>query len=349
MVEAGVDVRVDMTRHSVIGLSDVLKKYWEFRRIFYQLRDLALERTPDLVICVDFSGFNRRFAHALKKEARRRGGWFSSWNPKIVQFVSPQVWASREGRARLMAKDYDLLLSIFPFEKEWYERKVPGFRVEFVGHPMIDRYSGLERAGETERARQELLLLPGSRPAELRRHLPVMLEALPLIRKRLPDLALRMVLPDETLVQQARGFGLPQEMQVQLGDLPKALQQATVALASTGTVTMECAYFGVPTVAFYRTSWSTYEIGKRIVKVKYLAMPNILTDEAVFPEFVQNDATGANLAKAVLELLENPERRRMIRSQLQRVISSLGPPGAIKRASAAILSLPGLRIGCGAL
>jgi lipid-A-disaccharide synthase len=338
MKAAGVRVHEDMTQHAVIGLSDVVKKFRDFRRIFHSLLKVAGERTPDVIICVDFSGFNRRFAHAVKQEARKRGGWFSPWDPKIIQFVSPQVWASREGRAWKMAKDYDLLLSIFPFEKAWYAKRVPSFRVEFVGHPMLDRYAAL--GVEPSRPQSDtLLLLPGSREGELRRHLPVMIEAANLIHVRRPGLRLQMVLPEQRLVDLARTFSLPAELEIQVGDLPSALKRATVALASTGTVTMECAYFGVPTVAFYKTSWSTYQVGKRIVKVRFLAMPNILADEAVFPEFVQDDATGTALAQAVLGILESPSRQEEIRSKLKRIVESLGGPGAVKRAAGLIADL----------
>ena len=135
MSAAGVELAFDMTQHSVIGISDVLKNLFKFRRLFNQLLALAIERKPDVVIGVDYGGFNLRFGHAVKQYVRKNPG--REWNPKIVQFVSPQVWASRPGRANRLAADYDLLLSIFPFEKDWYARRVPKLRVEFVGHPMI--------------------------------------------------------------------------------------------------------------------------------------------------------------------------------------------------------------------
>jgi lipid-A-disaccharide synthase len=135
---AGVELAFDLTRHSVIGISDVLKNYFKFRRLFNQLLALAIERRPDVVIGVDYGGFNLRFGHAIRQYVRKHPG---GWNPKIVQFVSPQVWASRPGRADLLAADYDLLLSIFPFEKDWYARRAPKLRVEFVGHPMVGRFN----------------------------------------------------------------------------------------------------------------------------------------------------------------------------------------------------------------
>ena len=361
MVAAGVELAFDMTQHSVIGMSDVLKKYFKFRRLFHQLLKLAIERQPDAIIGVDYGGFNLRFSHAIKQYVRSHP---DGWNPKIIQFVSPQVWASRPGRANLLEADYDLLLSIFPFEKDWYAKRVPKLRVEFVGHPMVGRFTNddlrltrLESEASRSRGdeaqikekletphvvsyKSRILLLPGSRKSELQRHLPVMLGALKLIREKLPASRAKMVLPDEALKQLADKLSvLPSDTETQIGNLPQALAQTDVAIASTGTVTVECAFFGVPTVTLYKTSWSTYQIAKRIVKVKSLTMPNILADEEVFPEFIQGAATPESIARAALELLQNEPRRIQIKKRLAEVVSSLGGPGANQRAASAILGL----------
>jgi lipid-A-disaccharide synthase len=341
MAAAGVELAFDMTAHSVIGLSEALKNYLKFRRLFRQLFRLALDRQPDAIICVDFSGFNRRFAHAIRQYTRARADWFHNWHPKIIQYVSPQVWASREGRAYQIARDYDLVLSIFPFEKAWYAKRVPQLRVEFVGHPIVERYGQARTVrGETRgnKGTPMALLLPGSRPDELRRHLPVMLAALGLIRAKVPNLRARMVLPNEGFIQQARTFKPPTSLAMQAGGLPEALAEADVALASTGTVTTECAYFGVPTVALYKTSWSTWQIARHIVKVKYAAMPNLLADEEIFPEFIQDAATPENLARAAVELLGNEGRRARVKARLAEIIAALGGPGATQRAAIAIMA-----------
>jgi lipid-A-disaccharide synthase len=340
MAEAGVELAVNLTQYSVIGLADSLKLYWQFKRIFHQLFHLALEREPDVIICVDFSGFNRRFAGAVRKYIRARQWTFLNWNPKIVQYVSPQVWASRPSRAHQLERDVDLLLSIFPFEKEWYARHAPGLRVEFVGHPIVDRYAS--RLDELRARRASgtpvLLLLPGSRDSELKRHLPVMLA----VAKRIQTLGsvfLRMVLPTDRLAELAKPktTSLPR-LDVQVGNLAESLAEATVAIASTGTVTVECAYLGVPTVAIYKAAWSDYLIARQIVRVKHLAMPNLLAGEEIFPEFIQHKATPDNIARAALELLNHPERRDAVKAKLAQTIKSLGEPGASLRAAEAILS-----------
>jgi len=340
MAAAGVELAFDMTQHSVIGITDVLKNILKFRRLFHELLALAIERKPDVVIGVDYGGFNLRFGQAVKNYVRENP--FSKWNPKIVQFVSPQVWASRPGRANKLARDYDLLLSIFPFEKAWYAARVPQLRVEFVGHPMVERMQREElRMQKSENsAAPKILLLPGSRKAELQRHLPTMLAAVKLIRQQLPTAKVKMVLPNVVLKQMADNMSEPGAgVEVQIGELPWALAESDVAIASTGTVTMECAFYGVPTVTLYKTSWLTYQIAKRIVTVTSLTMPNLLAGETVYPEFIQSDATPEKLSHAALTLLQNESQRVQIKAQLGKIITSLGEPGAAGRAAKAVLSL----------
>lgn len=351
MAEAGVELALDLTRHSVVGLWEVIKNYGKFRRIFSQLLRFAIERQPDVIIGVDYGGFNLRFAAAIRRYSRTHRSWFRNWNPKLVQFVSPQVWASRGERAYRMERDLDLLLTIFPFERSWYAQHTPKLRVEFVGHPIFDRYPKPERgtrSADTTRDPSSLLpspsaasvlLLPGSRAGELKNHLPVMLGALELMRDQVPGLRARMVLPNEDLMRLAISFGLASQVETQTGGLANALDQADIAVASTGTVTVECAYFGVPTVALYKTSWSTYQIAKRLVRIKFAAMPNLLAGEEFFPEFIQSAATPENIAAAGLRLLTNETRRQEIQVKLAHIVASLGGPGATQRAAEAIVRL----------
>ena len=342
MAAAGVDLAFDMTEHSVVGLWEVLRDYVKFRRLFRQLFELALERQPDAIICVDFSGFNRRFAHAVRQYVRLRRDWFHDWEPKLIQYVSPQVWASRESRAYQMERDYDLLLSIFPFEKDWYAKRVPRLCVEFVGHPMVDRY-GEGRGPRSERRGQGsppmVLLLPGSRPGELRRHLPVLAEAAKRIAAR-RDVVFQMVLPRESLLEVAKPFEkvIPR-LELQVGRLDDALRVADLALTKSGTITLECAFFGVPAVVFYKTSQVTYLAGKQLVQVKHLAMPNLLAGETVYPEFIQGAATAESLASATLALLEDKARYAEVKAKLANIVAALGQPGASRRAAKAIVRL----------
>ena len=333
MRAAGVELRHDLASQSVIGPSDLARRYFAFRRVFFDLLDWASERQPELVILVDYSHFNHRFASALRQRARGLGG---TWNPKIVKYVSPQVWASRPGRAKAMERDLDLLLCLFPFEPGWYATRTPQLKVQYVGHPVLDRYPSEITSTHAERKHGQVVLLPGSRDGEIRRHWPVMVE----MARTIPEAHFTAVFPTEPLRTQAQQqLGESSRITLQVGGLARALKESWVAVASTGSVTMECAYFGIPTVAMYKTAFLTYLIGKQLVNIRYLAMPNLLADREVMPEFVQGAATPGNLAQATRSILDDETRWNLMRKDLAEVIASLGSPGATQRAAEAIWSL----------
>ena len=339
MAAAGVELAVDMMKHAMVGIPTI-GKYFALRRLSHELLALARERKVDAIIGVDYGGFNLRFGHLVKEHVRNNQ--YANWNPKLVQFVSPQVWASRPGRARQLEADYDLLLSIFPFEKEWYAKRAPKLRVEFVGHPLVDRI----RKPKTERQKTDettVLLLPGSRKSELYRHLPVMLGALEYIRGQVPGVQAKMVLPNDQMkkrVAHARlGHVGAADMEILVGSVPEELAGADLAITKTGTVTMECAFFGVPAVTIYKKSLLGLAIDLGIITVKSLTMPNLMAGEAVYPEFLAEAATPENVALAALRLLRDEPRRQHIKSKLASVVESLGEPGASRRAAAAILNL----------
>jgi lipid-A-disaccharide synthase len=342
MSAAGARLALDLTEHAVVGIVEVLKNYRKFKRIFDRLLALAFEEKPDALILIDYPGFNLRFARAFQARLKKLSGSIPGFKPKVVFYVSPQIWAWHESRIHQMAADIDLLLTIFPFEKAWYAARKPDFRVKFVGHPIIDRHAGagISSAREDSKTRQ-VLFLPGNRARELKKHLKPMFEAAEILKQRCPELRFKMVLPAQALLDMAKSH--PEALQAsnrlsyQIGNLAQALSETSVAIASSGTVTMECAYFRVPTVVLYRTSSSTYFLGRRFIKVKYLAMPNLLADREIFPEFIQDDATGHNLADAALKFLDSPELRSATRSALDQVIKSLGEPGASGRAADFIL------------
>jgi len=340
MAAAGVELAFDLTQHSVIGISDVFKNILKFRRLFQQLSWLAVQRQPDVIVGVDYGGFNLRFGQAIKQHVHAHRSLFNNWNPKIVQFVSPQVWASRPGRAYQLADNYDLLLSIFPFEKNWYARRVPKLRVEFVGHPMVERMQ--KAAGKRQRSKTAppaVVLLPGSRNDEVRRHLPVVTGALEMLQRALPALQAKMILPNDAVFQSVKSSRRPAGLELRVGGISAALADADLAITKSGTITMECAAFGVPAVVFYKTSWPTYLIGRQIVSVKHLAMPNLLAGEEIYPEFIQDAATPENIAQAALALLRDELRQAAVKAKLAGVVASLGKPGAASRAAEAIVSL----------
>jgi lipid-A-disaccharide synthase len=344
MRDAGVELAIDLTQTTVFGITGVLRHYFRFLRYRNQLLQVAVQRQPDVLVGVDYSGFNRSLAAAVCRHVRHQSRAFGNWRPKIVQFVSPQVWASRESRVYQLQRDYDLILSIFPFEKPWYAEHAPRVRVEFVGHFLVDRHPDAQTLRQSRPVSAatpaRVLLLPGSRKGELTRHIPVIVEAARrILAKR--KAVFTLVLPNEELRNTFTGIinqpGI--HIDTQIGRLPEALATADLAIASSGTVTLECAWFGVPTVVLYRLSRFEYEIGRRIVKVPYIAMPNLLAGEAVFPEFIQEAATPEALATAALQFLEDDTLRARTRKQINRAVATLGPPGSCRRAAKAVLSL----------
>jgi lipid-A-disaccharide synthase len=188
-------------------------------------------------------------------------------------------------------------------------------------------------------------LLPGSRARELQKHVPVLAQAAQIIQRKFQARFL-LIAPNEELAETARQLiattstiATDSSVEIQIGGLADSLRSATFALACSGTVTMECAYFGVPSIIFYKTSWGTYQLGKRLIKVKYLAMANLLNDGVVYPEFIQDAATPEAIAAEALAILENPARIADIKATLANVIASLGPPDASHRAAQAVASL----------
>ena len=331
MKKAGVDVAIDLTEHAVVGIWEAICNYGKFKRFFNKLLDLAMERRPDAIICVDNPGFNLRFVRAIRERALR-----ADWRPKIIYYISPQLWAWHESRVNQIARDVDLLLSIFPFEKEWYAKRAPGFPVEFVGHPICDRYPDLDykesgKIGSPPR----LLLLPGSRVIEVSRHLEVMVDAAKEI-----DATPLIVLPNDALVAHAK-LQVPEvsDWDIRVGGLQEILLDTDVAIASSGTVTLECAWFKVPTVVLYKTSWITYLLGKLFLKVKHIAMPNLLASREVFPEFIQREANAQNLAREAKMFIDGSGKREQTLVDLEEIAASLGGKGAANRASKAVWRL----------
>jgi lipid-A-disaccharide synthase len=167
-----------------------------------------------------------------------------------------------------------------------------------------------------------------------------MLGALRMIQEKFPSTRAKMILPSQELEElTGKLITTAANLEIQIGNLPQTLAQADIAIAKTGTVTMECAFFGVPTVTLYKGSWLNYQIARHFIAVKTFTMPNLLAKEEVYPEFLQNALTAENLAGAALDLLQNDARRQRIKSQLAQVIASLGGPGAAKRAAEAVLSV----------
>ena len=330
MASAGQEQLFDLSAHAVLGLGEVLKQYFKFRRFREQILDLARRERPDAIVLIDCSGFNLRLTPRLRADLP---------GVRIIYYISPQVWASRAGRVKAMQRDIDLLLSILPFEKAWFAKAAPGFNVQWVGHPLLDRIHKIDVA---EPNPNFVALLPGSRRTEVEKHLPEMWNAALIMGRNRPGLKFVLLSPNEAIqkfaLEMLATFPAPNFIfEYNVGYAISHLSRCALALVASGTASLECAMVGIPQVVIYRVDPLTYAVGKRVIKVKYLSMVNVMANEAIVPEFIQERLEASAVAQEGLELLNNPQRREAMKRQVARIVATLGEPGASKRAAEAIL------------
>lgn len=316
MQAAGMELVLDLTQHAVVGLVEVLKNYRKFRGFLEQLLAEIERRQPVAVVLVDFPGFNLRLARAVKRRFPR---------VKVIYYISPQLWAWHAGRARQIERDVDLMLTIFPFETDWYAAHAPKLRVEFAGHPLLET-----AAPVVPREADRVLLLPGSREREVAKLWPVLCGVV----EALPEARFVAAAADERTAAMMRHPRVP----VEIGTARQWMRRATLAITASGTATMECAVAGCPMIVVYKVNWLTYVVGRMLVTVRWLAMPNVLAGRVIVPEFLQGAAQPATVAQAARELLADPARRAAMQQELAAVVATLGGPGAAARAAEWILA-----------
>lgn len=314
---------------AVVGLWDVLRHYGFFRRQFAQtLEEIELEK-PAAVVLIDYPGFNLRLAHAL--HARHQ--------TKVIYYISPQVWAWNRGRIKSMARELDLMLCIFPFEADLYNRS--GLRTIFVGHPMIERFGPVKTGAA--RDPQLVALFPGSRRREVRKNFPAMLETARELLRTNPSLKFEVGAASERMAQgieklRQAAIDIRDKIVVRTGDSASLMQRAVAGMVASGSATLEAAFFRLPFILIYKVPWVSYVTARMVVRVDYLGMPNLLAGRAIVPEFIQHTAQPAAMAAALRELIEQPSRRAEMVGHFDEIIASLGEGGASKRAADAIVA-----------
>jgi lipid-A-disaccharide synthase len=322
MKAAGMELLLDLTEHAVVGLVEVLKNYAKFRKIFWDLVREAEKRKPDAVVLVDFPGFNLRFAAQMK--LRRI---------KVIYYISPQLWAWHASRAKQIERDVDLMLVIFPFEKDWYAKHAPKLRVEFVGHPFAERVT--DEVGGIKREKKLVLLMPGSREREVAKIWPIMSQ---MVDRMPPDVNFVAAAVNK---QMAEMMMYHPRVEVEVGKAHELMQRAALAITASGTATMECAFYGCPMIVVYKVNWLTYIVGSMVVTVDWLAMPNVIANRAIIPEFIQEDAKPGRIAATARELLEDTGTREVMQHELTKVVATLGGAGASERAARLIVGAIG--------
>lgn len=326
MREAGVEIVADASEIAVVGITEAIRKLPAVWRAWRRLEREAERRKPALAITVDSPGFNFGLARRLKNRRVR-----------CVYFISPQIWAWRPGRMRWIQRRFERVLVIFPFEEDIYRKA--GVAADFVGHPLVDSV----RATMTREqfcakfgldARQQILaLLPGSRPSEIRRNLPIIMEA---CRRLAKDRGPQIVLAAAPGLG-AKSFDAYRASDARVTMVESAtydaLSAADCAVVSSGTATVEAALLGTPMVVVYRVSPMTAAIARRLVATRFFAMVNLISGRAVVPELIQTDFTAEALHAAASRLLNSREAREQQKRDLAEVKAKLGQGGAIERAA----------------
>lgn len=330
MAAAGARLTYHLKDTAVMGLTEVFGSLGGILRVMAALKEAMEVEKPVALVLIDLPDFNLRLA----KAAHRLG-------IPVIYYICPQVWAWRKNRLWKMARYVDRRLVIFPFEAEFYRRH--GLEAEFVGHPLLDRLNELPPKAEGKKAlgfdpeRPLLLLMPGSRQAEISRLTPIMLQAADILLNDRPGLELALALADSLKAASLQPYletgpaRVTERLKITPGASHRLLNAADAVILASGTATLEAALCGAPMVVTYKLSPLTWFMARRLVKVPHVAMANLIAGREIVPELLQNDATPEKLAaKAAPLLSDTPERRRMT-ADLEEVKTKLGRPGASER------------------
>jgi len=334
MRAAGVDIVTDYSEVAVVGITEILSHLPSLLRAMRRLVSEAERRKPAFAILTDFPGFHLRLARKLKYRGI-----------KNIYYICPQFWAWRPWRVRIVRRRFAQALCIFPFEEKFYGDA--GVPVKFIGHPLVGAvHASLDRAAfcreqNLDPQKPIVTILPGSRAAELRQHLPIIREAAQRIFRESQAQFVLAAAPETNLASLRQAWSAELPVKIIVGQTYNALASADAAIVSSGTATIEAALLDVPMVVIYRVTPLTAALAKPLVRTAFFSMVNLIAGKRAVPELIQNDFTPERVSAEVLCLLNDQSAREAIRRDLAEVRHRLGPPGAIDRAADAILLLLG--------
>ena len=333
LAAAGARLIADYRGHSVTGLTEAFKVLPRSWATYKQLVQAAKERKPQALVVIDFPDFNFFLMRAVKK-----------LGIPVIYYVSPQLWAWRRGRIKLMKRVVDCVLPIFPFEVDIYRQQ--GMDVRFVGHPLIDLVEPTEsreaflRRLSLDPTAPVVALLPGSRSNELSRLVPVLAQAAPLIAATVPRVQFVVARAPHLSEHLFEGFGLPGvTLRIVEGRTDDVLQASDAVITASGTATVQTALHGKPMAVLYKLSPMTYRLGKPLARVDMYAMVNLIAGRRVVMELIQDACTPEAVAAEAVRILTDEAYRAKMVDELMTVRTRLGEPGASARAAAVVLDV----------
>jgi lipid-A-disaccharide synthase len=323
---AGPGLRDWVEDAAVMGVWEVLKRYGWFKQRFAEMLAELKKFQPDLLLLIDYPGFNLRFAEAVKRECPQT---------RIVYYISPKVWAWNKRRIPVMARVLDEVLCLFPFEPPIFQ--AAGLKSTFVGNPLVDELEE-KRLPAAHREERLVGLFPGSREREIARLFPMMIATAQ--RLKSSDAGLKFEVPAASAKLAAQIRGLMAEagdlITVTTGGSHSLMQRACCAVIASGTATLEAAYYGLPYCLVYRVAPLTYVLGKMLVKIEHIGLVNILAEEGVVEELIQARAEPVAVARSLGGFLESPAKRETLQARLAETSAKLGGKGAHQRAARAV-------------
>ena len=332
--KAGMNLLYPNQSLSVVGITEVLLKLKAIRKTLHGLKQFLEREQPDLLILIDFPDFNLRLA----KFAHRRG-------IPVLYYISPQVWAWRPGRVKLIARWVKKMVVFFPFEVPIY--KAAGVDVECVGHPLLDVVKPSRSKEETAKqlgldpAKPIVGLLPGSRSQELERLLPVLLDTARLLHQENPDLQFVIPLAPGLTKESVARWMNNAWVRVTLaeGQTYDVMNLSDLLIMASGTATLEAALLGKPMVIIYKVSPLSYWVGRALVRVKHIGLVNLVAGKGIAPELIQKDASPERIAQEALRILNDPNVLQGMTEAMIQVRQNLGEPGAVERAACIVTSM----------
>ncbi|MBF0197362.1 MAG: lipid-A-disaccharide synthase [Planctomycetes bacterium] len=324
----GMECFIEAEKLSVIGLVEVLKNISFFKKVLGDLEQAMIERKVDAFIPIDFPDFNIRLAKKVKKQSI-----------PIIYYICPQVWAWRRGRIPLIENTMDVLLTIFPFEAQYFNSQK--MKVEFIGHPLCDEVPTGTSPETPPEGEGHLVIMPGSRHSEISHHMPTISSFCKAFHQKYPKVKITIpcaqTLKKEDLLTyfegQMTGTFAEQFSIADPGQSTEVLNQSHAALIASGTSTLQGALCNIPLALFYRLHPFTFWLGKKLIKLKYVGLANLVADREVCSEYLQDDMSVENLTLESEKLLWDQKARAKVFSDYSEIHEKLGGPGASSRAA----------------